>query len=249
MVLEVAPAGTTTYTTIGAGTAPIVNGVLGAIDPTQLINGQYEVRLSVFDRSGGVTRTSVVVEATGEQKIGNFSLRFTDLNVPMAGVPITVVRTYDSRLKRSGDFGFSWQLDIQTMRPTVARVFGTNWRQNSSGGGFPTYSLAETKPHTVSITMADGTLYRFRATTSPQSQQFVPIDFVTIGYAPMAGTTGSLVPLDEVDAFYQGGIPGPGELISLDTFAPIYAPVPIHDDGRPHHRPQTRRRACRACAI
>ncbi len=27
---------------------------------------------------------------------GNFSLRFTDITVPVAGIPITVTRTYDT---------------------------------------------------------------------------------------------------------------------------------------------------------
>jgi hypothetical protein len=37
---------------------------------------------------------------------GNFTVSFTDLEVPVAGMPIRVTRTYDSRDKQPGDFGY-----------------------------------------------------------------------------------------------------------------------------------------------
>ena len=49
----------------------------------------------------------------GEAKVGNFSLSFTDLELPMAGIPITINRNYDSRNKSKGDFGVGWTLGIQ----------------------------------------------------------------------------------------------------------------------------------------
>ena len=37
-------------------------------------------------------------------KIGAKVLQFVDLEVPMAGIPIQVIRSYDSRNKTKGDF-------------------------------------------------------------------------------------------------------------------------------------------------
>ena len=40
--------------------------------------------------------------------------------VPLAGIPVTVTRTYDSRDKCPGDFGTGWNLDI--INPATKRV-------------------------------------------------------------------------------------------------------------------------------
>ena len=45
--------------------------------------------------------------------LGNFRLDFTDLTIPLAGIPIQIHRTYDTlNSRRSGDFGFGWQLSV-----------------------------------------------------------------------------------------------------------------------------------------
>ena len=57
------------------------------------------------------------------QAVGNFSLSFTDLSVPVGGIPITIQRTYDSALADDlGDFGHGWRLEL---RDTQIRANGT----------------------------------------------------------------------------------------------------------------------------
>ncbi len=109
--LEYAPAGETVFTLLNESTTPVANGVLGKFDPTLLINDQYTLRLTVFDRGGNTQQASVNVQVARDMKVGNFSLTFTDLSVPMSGLPIVVNRVYDSRDKRKGDFGIGWRLD------------------------------------------------------------------------------------------------------------------------------------------
>src|SRR5262249_54304599 len=113
-VLAVAPVATGAFTTITTGTTPVVDGVLGTLDPTLLINDFYDLRLTVFDRGGKVTATKVRVQVSREQKVGNFTLAFKDVSVPAACLPVTVTRRYDSRDKTQGDFGVGWRLDVQT---------------------------------------------------------------------------------------------------------------------------------------
>jgi hypothetical protein len=62
--LTYAPAGETGFTLLTTGIAPVSNGKLGSFDPTLLINDQYTIRLTVFDRGGNVTsdERSVTVE-------------------------------------------------------------------------------------------------------------------------------------------------------------------------------------------
>jgi RHS repeat-associated protein len=116
-----------TLRTIGSGTTPVVNGVLGRIDPTLLENGLYRVRLIAEDVNGQTTIDERVYRVEGEAKVGVFQLSFTDLQVPLSGVPITVVRTYDSRVKTQRDFGVGWSLAVKTARYRHNRVPGDGW--------------------------------------------------------------------------------------------------------------------------
>jgi hypothetical protein len=95
------------------GTVPVTNGVLGTLDPTTLRNGLYDVRLTAEDASGNTSSQTVLYQLEGEMKVGNFTITFNDLTIPVAGIPITIARTYDSRVKTNGDFGIGWRLDVK----------------------------------------------------------------------------------------------------------------------------------------
>jgi hypothetical protein len=112
--LGVRPAGEAgPFVEIAAGDTPVAAATLGTLDPTLRLNGLYELRLQATDFAGQVAETSITVAVEGQQKIGHFSLSFSDLEVPVSGLPIQVVRTYDSRDTRPGDFGAGWTLDIR----------------------------------------------------------------------------------------------------------------------------------------
>jgi hypothetical protein len=102
------------FTTLATGTSQVTNAVLGTFDPTLLLNGNALIQLRASDTSGQTTTAGpVTVVLTRNQKIGNFTVSFNDLSVPVAGLPIQVVRTYDSRVKFIGDFGVGWRLDLK----------------------------------------------------------------------------------------------------------------------------------------
>ena len=48
--------GETEYTRFAAGTTSVVAGALGTLDPTMLLNGIYEVRLTATDTGGRIRR-------------------------------------------------------------------------------------------------------------------------------------------------------------------------------------------------
>jgi RHS repeat-associated protein len=113
-VLEVALAETGDYKEVFRGTGNVTNGVLGKFDPTNLPNDTYTLRLTAFDTSGKGTAISQDVSIAGELKLGNFKLSFTDIAVPVAGVPITLTRTYDSLTSKSqNDFGYGWRMEFR----------------------------------------------------------------------------------------------------------------------------------------
>ncbi len=112
--LAVAPVATGQFTTIAqvATTSAVTNGKLGAFDPTMLADGSYEIRLTADNADGLEATTEVMVDVMGGLKLGNFHLTFSDLNLPLAGVPVTVSRTYDTlNAGTSGDFGYGWNLN------------------------------------------------------------------------------------------------------------------------------------------
>ena len=71
-------------------------GDLGLFDPTTLADGAYTLRLTAWNAGGHVSSTSITVNVSGYLKLGNLDLSFTDLTMPVSGIPITITRTYNS---------------------------------------------------------------------------------------------------------------------------------------------------------
>ncbi|MDZ8070038.1 MAG: putative Ig domain-containing protein [Nostoc sp. DedQUE08] len=92
----------------------IANGVLGKFDPSLLQNDSYILRLEVADNGGHISYADEVIDVAGDLKLGNFRLSFTDLTVPVTGIPITLTRTYDSLNSGStDDFGYGWRMEFR----------------------------------------------------------------------------------------------------------------------------------------
>jgi RHS repeat-associated protein len=112
--LLVAPVDSDTFTQIASGNTSVTAGVLGQFDPTNLANGAYTLRLQGTDIGGNVSTIDQTVNVAGDLKLGNFTLSFTDLSIPVSGIPITVTRTYDSLTSGSnGEFGYGWRLEFR----------------------------------------------------------------------------------------------------------------------------------------
>ncbi len=101
------------YRTLMEGNANAVDAVLATFDPTILINDDYVIRLLAQDLSGNVSAKTLPVSLDGQLKLGQFAFDLVDLTIPVAGMPITVTRSYDTRnANESGDFGFGWNLSV-----------------------------------------------------------------------------------------------------------------------------------------
>jgi RHS repeat-associated protein len=122
--LAVARAGSNEFREIYRATTSVTNGLIGVFDPTLLESDSYTLRITAQDVNGNIARRELALELTGQAKIGNFRQEFTDLVVPVAGVPITLTRIYDTlQADRAGDFGFGWSLGMgydPRVRETVA---------------------------------------------------------------------------------------------------------------------------------
>jgi RHS repeat-associated protein len=109
-VLEYAPAGTEQWQTIATGSSTVDNDVLGQLDAGLLKDDMYRFRLRAEDQNYSVS-SWIQCEVSSPLKLGQFALEYIDLGMPLAGIPIKVIRRYDTRdAADPGDFGYGWKL-------------------------------------------------------------------------------------------------------------------------------------------
>ncbi|MBV7330995.1 hypothetical protein KFU94_22695 [Chloroflexi bacterium TSY] len=192
------------------GNTPVMTDTLGSFDPTLLLNGLYEISLTATDLTGQSISTSADVVVEGEAKIGHFTLSFIDLEIPVAGIPIQVIRTYDSRDKRQGDFGFGWTLSLKDVRLQENGIHGFNWQGVAEFSQIPgsfLFCVQPTRGHIVTVTLPDNTTYKFQLTLDVDCTAARP-SVVNISYAPLPGTHATLVPLGiNTELIVGGGFP------------------------------------------
>ena len=213
--LAISPAGREEFTALGGGTASVVGGMLGQLDPTLMLNGPYTLRLAVLDAGGNETVDRVTVQVEGQQKAGAFTLTFNDLEVPVAGIPIVIQRSYDSRRHRQGAFGFGWELGVQTLQVRLSGVLGEDWSVVHPGLSF---GLTAAAPHTVSVLLPGGAVDVFDFVPDPAVSPLIPFFSVHAEYQPRPGTRGTLESLDNPFLVILDAQPGPVQLLDDTTF-------------------------------
>ena len=158
--LRYRPAGEEEWTNWATGdrTTDVYN--LAEFDPTLLLNGLYEIQLTAVDWAGQTAESEIrSVSVEGNMKIGNFTLSFVDLSVPVSGLDLEIIRTYDSRDKLKRDFGVGWSLDIRQGSYRNNRAPGDGWQL--AEGFLPCDSAIESKAHVTTIRLSDREIYRF----------------------------------------------------------------------------------------
>ena len=188
----------TEFTIIAEGTTPFAEGVIGQIDPTMLLNGLYSVVLQAEDASGNVSQDVRVIRVTGDLKIGNFSVTFEDFSAPVAGLPVTVLRTYDSRRREETlDFGHGWSVDYQNVRLQESRDIGFSWTLIEEDLGlFSQWCVRPNGDPTVTVRLPDGEVESFVARAVPECTFLVPTVDVSIAFTPIDGTDSTLEQVD-----------------------------------------------------
>ncbi|MFN0052048.1 MAG: putative Ig domain-containing protein [Planctomycetales bacterium] len=109
---------------IRRGNTSITNGLLGTWDTTLLENDDYVLKVEASDQFGNFAAVERQVAVAGNFKLGNFRLSFADMSIPVAGIPITIARSYDTlRAGRDSDFGYGWRLEFRNvdLRTSVGR--------------------------------------------------------------------------------------------------------------------------------
>ena len=213
--LEYSPKDKNEFVTIASDNTSKTDEVLGTFDPTMLRNGLYDVRLTAEDEAGNTSSIIGTYQADGEAKVGNFTISFEDLTIPVAGIPITITRSYDSRVKTKGDFGIGWKLDLSDIEVSESGILGKGWQQLSFGFLFSTFVLQPTVPHIVTVTFPDGKTHEFGMVLNPNSSFLFPFGFLagtSASFTPSSGTFSSLVSLDNNSLSVSGSV-NPVELV------------------------------------
>ncbi len=215
---------------LATGTGSVTNATLAQFDPTLLLNGLYDIVLTGRDIVGQSVSGKVSVVVEGDIKIGNFTLTFTDLAVPLSGLDIEVIRTYDSRDKQERDFGVGWTLDIRQGSYRNNRPPGDGWK--IVGGLLPCQGVQELKSHLTVIRLSDNESYRFRlnlfdfAPTLGGCFAKARLDFVE---GKLPGSTLAIIGNDSV--FYSNDS---GRVLDTETFE-VFEPASVRlttRDGR-----------------
>jgi len=193
-------------------------------DPTLLRNGLYELILRATDVNGQIGQTVNPVVVTGGKKVGNFSVTLQDLNIPLAGIPITVSRTYDSRRKNEKlDFGYGWSIDYQNVTVEESAEPTTGWVRTQETqvfkiNGIPTnfqgtcMRPGENKTVTVTLPNDDVEIFtvRLRGITGSQIADsdpdcdLTPSNNYDLFFDPDEDTDSTLVSYADSNLFYNG---------------------------------------------
>ena len=229
--------GQTDWQELARGSQPRTAEKLATFDPTLLLNGLHELRLEAVDSLGRIVEDRISVVVDGQMKIGHFTLSFVDLQIPLSGLDIRIIRTYDSRDTRLGDFGVGWTLDIRQGFYQNNRPPGDGWQIPATSGpwGLPCSVVQETKSHLTTIRLSDQEVYRFRLVLKRPSTLIggciADAEFEWVD-GPLPGTT--LEILGNTEVFYPNNSDGVLDRHTQEPFVPDDVKLTTRD-GRIFH--------------
>ena len=207
--LEYCLAGSSEYIEFAYGEDVVSDGVLGVFDPTMLENGYYNIRLTAYSSNYNVS-DEIVVSVEGQMKIGNYSIVFQDMDIPVTGYSLTVIRSYDSKRKHtSSDFGYGWNMTLSSIKLSESCAPGQYWSQEAVPLGYLTkYYFAEDRPHEISIDYGNGQVEKFTMELSPDQQNLYPIELgISVSYEAHGNTKSKLEAIGTTaNLIYHGGV-------------------------------------------
>ncbi|HEX9061687.1 MAG TPA: dockerin type I domain-containing protein, partial [Clostridia bacterium] len=183
--LEYSLKGKNTYIKFAEGKAPVKDGTLGVFDPGLVKKGIYDIRLTVYDNGGLLSKANITVVADGNSQ-GRLIQSSTDLSYMASGVPLDFTRWYDSGNVSSGDLGYGWSSYFGGIKITQSEDPSLSWIKDSEG------SVHETKPHIVVVTYPDGKMDKFYMCFEEGAVPSSETGHLIVSFKAFPGTTSSL---------------------------------------------------------
>lgn len=207
--LYLSPAGAEAWQLLAEGSSNVAEQSVATFDTTALLNGQYTLVLQATDFNGLTSSDSVNLLVDGDLKVGNFSFTVEDMSIPMAGVPIRVTRTYDSRRRfESLDFGYGWSIGYQDVKVEESRTPGKFWTLNEYRRGpwglLVDYCVEPLGAPTVTITLPDGSVEKFEAKAYPHCNTYAPFRQVDLQFEAVGDTQSELEALNDTQGYLIG---------------------------------------------
>ncbi len=188
-------------------------------------------------RSPGYWKTHPEAWPVSWLKLGSVVYGVPELQIPLSGLDIRILRTYDSRDRRLGDFGVGWTLDIRQGFYQNNRPPGDGWQIPATSGpwGLPCSVVQETKSHLTTIRLSDQEVYRFRLALKRPSTLIggciADAEFEWVD-GPLPGTTLEILGNNEV--FYPNNSDGVLDRHTQQPFVPDDVKLTTRD-GRIFH--------------
>ena len=144
---------------------------LATLDTTLMENGLYRLTLYAIDLGGNEAYAQSLFNVVGDLKVGNVQFSIEDVNIPLSGLPISVVRSYNS-LRRSNelDLGYGWSVGYQDVTIDESMEPTKGWYQyvtqalfKVDADSFVTKAtcIAPIGQKEVSVTLPDGEVESF----------------------------------------------------------------------------------------
>jgi RHS repeat-associated protein len=177
----------------GSGAPP---ATLATFDPTLLTNGAYQILTTAVSSGGGSGTCSASVFVSGDMKLGDYTTTYLDMETSIAGFPVGVLRTYDTKDSRVGDFGVGWRLELSGPRATPNNRLGQGgWSTEAFGFPFTQFRFDTTVPHFVTVTSPGGRVEVFDL-APPSTGPFLSLTTPAFVARPGTGTTSTLEDVD-----------------------------------------------------
>lgn len=208
--VEAAAQVTTPLILLAKGNSNVTEQVITTFDPSMLFNGLFELVLKATDINGAETLDFKTIRVTGDLKVGNFSITLEDLNIPLAGIPIRVTRTYDSRQKdQELDFGYGWSVSYQDVKINESRIPGSQWTLNEYPSGplgiIPNYCVEPLGSPMITVTLPSGKVESFEVAATPTCSQASPILDVALDFKPVDDTFSTLKAVEQINGRLVNG--------------------------------------------
>ncbi len=222
--------------TIAEGTDNVPSEVVANWDTSLLMNGVYVLVIEALDDTGLYSNIAHSVFLEGDLKLGHFSIAFEDMSIPVAGIPISITRGYDTRERnRDRAFGKGWSIGFQSLRLQESRIPGLGWYQQIEyfqppglPVTFPRYCIEPAGQPLVSVRMPDGSLEKFKVKAKvgnptpdePEKtncQDFIAPELFAIEFIPQGDTNSKLTSNTGSSGL---GVQG-GNLVPFAEFEPV----------------------------
>jgi RHS repeat-associated protein len=185
--------GTPVVLATGSGLPP---ATLATFDPTLLVNGAYQILTTAVSSGGGTGTCTAGVFISGDMKLGDYTTTYLDMETSIAGFPVRVLRTYDTKDTRIGDFGVGWRLELSGPRATPNNRLGHGgWSTEAFGFPFTRFRFDTTVPHFVTVTSPGGRVEVFDF-APPPTGPLLSLTTPAFVARPGTGTTSTLEDVD-----------------------------------------------------